>query len=77
LDEAAIAVQTNHAQESVGQYVRDYERVKLMIKNRIPVEKIPARIGMQPSLVKAYAKLIAQYHPDLLSEQVKPAQAKK
>jgi hypothetical protein len=77
LDEAAIAVQTNHAQESVGQYVRDYERVKLMIKNRIPVETISAMIGMQSSLVKAYAKLIAQYHPDLLSEQIKPAPAKR
>jgi hypothetical protein len=66
LDEAAIAVKTNHAQESVGQYIRDYERVKLMVKNQIPVEKIPAMIGMQPSLAKVYAKLIAQYHPELL-----------
>jgi hypothetical protein len=66
LDEADIAVKTNHAQDSVGQYIRDYERVKLMVKSNVTVETIPFMIGMQPSLVNAYAKLIAQYHPELL-----------
>ena len=40
LDEAAIAVQSGHAQESVGQYIRDYERVKLAMKHRMPTEQI-------------------------------------
>jgi hypothetical protein len=75
LDEAAIAVKTNHAQDSVGQYIRDYERVKLMVKSKIPVETIPTLISMQPSLVRAYAKLIAEYHPELLPEAAPPHQA--
>lgn len=75
LDEVAIAVQTNHAQDSVGQYIRDYERVKLMVRHEIPIEKIPTMIGMQPSLVKTYAKLIAQYHPELLPETAPSLQA--
>jgi len=67
LDEAAVAVQSGHAQESVGQYIRDYERVKLLIKHGMPTDQIPAMIDMQPSLTRAYVKLIAQYHPELLS----------
>jgi len=74
LDEAAIAVKTNHAQNSVGQYIRDYERVKLMVKSKIPLETIPTLISMQASLVRAYAKLIAQYHPELLPEAPPPHQ---
>jgi hypothetical protein len=75
LDEATIAVKTNHAQDSVGQYIRDYERVKLMVRSKIPTETIPTLINMQPSLVRAYAKLIAQYHPELLPEAAPPQQA--
>jgi hypothetical protein len=67
LDEVAISVQSRHAQESVGQYIRDYERVKLAVKHRMPTEQIPAMIAMQPSLTKAYVELIAQYHPNLLT----------
>ena len=74
LDEATIAVQSVHAQESVGQYIRDYERVKLAVKHRMPTEQIPAMIAMQPSLAKAYMKLIAQYHPELVSEGVSLSQ---
>ena len=68
LDEAAISVQSGHAQESVGQYIRDYERVKLAVKHRMPIQQIPALIAMQPSLTQAYVKLIALYHPNLLPE---------
>ncbi len=74
LDEAAIAVKTGHAQDSVGQYIRDYERVKLMVKNKISVEAIPVMIGMPPSLVNAYVKLIAEHHPELLPVVALPLQ---
>lgn len=67
LDEVEIARQTQHAQTSVGRYIRDYERVKLLLKQLIPVEQIPQLIEMQPSVVDAYVKLVEQYHPDLLS----------
>lgn len=68
LDEAAISIQSGHAQDSVGQYIRDYERVKLAVKYKMPIEQIPAMIGMQPGLTKAYVKLIAKYHPNLFGE---------
>jgi hypothetical protein len=65
-DETDIARQTQHAQSSVGRYLRDYERVKLLLRRLVPIEEIAPLIGLQPSVVKAYVELIAQYHCDLL-----------
>jgi hypothetical protein len=66
LDEADIARQSNHAQSSVGRYLRDYERIKLLLGHAIPVCHIGPMSGLQPNVVDAYVKLIQQYHPDLL-----------
>ncbi len=67
MDEADIAFHTGHNQSSVGRYLRDYERVKLLLKNGVCVEQITPMIDMQPSVVNAYVELIQQYQPDLLS----------
>jgi len=74
VDEADIARQSQHKPTSVGKYIRDYERVKLLLKNQTSVERIVYLIGMQPNVVKAYAGMVYQYHPDLAPEQVSPAQ---
>jgi hypothetical protein len=66
LDEADIARQSNHAQSSVGRYLRDYERVKLLLRHAIPIEQISTMSGLQPTVVQAYVNLVRQYHPDLL-----------
>lgn len=65
LDEAEIARRSQHAQTSVGRYIRDYERVKLLLKRGIPVEQMAQLIEMQPSVVNSYVKLARQYHPEL------------
>jgi hypothetical protein len=76
LDEADIARQSRHAQSSVGRYLRDYERVKLLLRHAIPVEQISSMSGLQPTVVLAYVKLIQQYHPDLLPDsQLAPSGA--
>jgi len=67
LDEAEIAHRSQHAQSSVGRYLRDYERVKLSLQRRIPVEQIPSFTNMQPGVVCAYVNLVSKYQPDLLS----------
>ena len=67
LDEAEIAYRSQHAQSSVGRYLRDYERVKLSLRRHIPVEQIPSLTNMQAAVVRAYVNLIDKYHPDLLS----------
>lgn len=64
-DEAEIARQSQHAQSSVGRYLRDYERVKLSLKRNIPPLQIAGVTGLQPGVVKAYLKIVFKYHPDL------------
>ena len=72
MDEADIARHSNHAQSSVGRYLRDYERVKLLLTHNISVEQISPMTGLQPSVVEAYVKLTQQYHPDLLPNSELP-----
>jgi hypothetical protein len=68
LDEAAIAQRTCHAQSSVGHYIRDYERVKLLLSHDTPPEQIPTLTTLQPSVVRAYVELVTKYHPHLASD---------
>ena len=68
MDEADIAFHLHHAQSSVGRYLRDYERVKLLLKHGVVIDQISPMIDMQPSVVKAYVNLLHQYHPDLFPD---------
>jgi len=61
LDEVAIARQTHHSQSSVGVYLRDYQRVKALLAQGLPLERIAWLLNKQSSLVKAYADLAAHY----------------
>jgi hypothetical protein len=74
-DEAAIGQISGHDPKSVGQYIRDYERVKLMLKRHEAVDKIARLIDMQPAVVNAYADLVKKYHPELMPGKVAPPQA--
>jgi hypothetical protein len=65
IDEANIARQTGHAPTSVGRYIRDYERVRLLLKRGISVDQMSRLTDMQPGVVRSYVKLTGQYHPDL------------
>jgi hypothetical protein len=65
MDEADIGRQTNHSPTSVGHYLRDYERVKEMVKHHIEAPKIRRLLDMQPSVVDAYLTLVQQFHPEL------------
>jgi hypothetical protein len=66
VDEADIARQTGHAAASVGRYIRDYERVRLLLKRGIAVDQMSRLTDMQPGVVRSYVKLVGQYHPDLV-----------
>lgn len=69
IDEADIARQAGHAQASVGHYLRDYERVKLMMAHHTPLDQISLLLGMQPNVVRAYVGMVEQYHPELAPEK--------
>ena len=69
LDEAEVARRSQHAQGSVGHYLRDYQRVIIVLKRGLPVEEIANITDLQPSVVMAYVKLVAKYHSELLPVQ--------
>jgi hypothetical protein len=69
LDEAEVARQSGHAPASVGRYIRDYERVKLLLTHHTPIEHVAQLIQMQPSVVQAYLSLVCKYHPDIMPEK--------
>lgn len=67
LDELEIARRSQHDPSSVGHYLRDYERVKELVKIAIAPARIPALLGMQPALVDAYINLLRQFRPALFA----------
>lgn len=67
VDEADIARRTGHSQSAVGSYIRDYERVKLLLSRHTPLKQISTLTMMQPGVVSAYTDLVGEYHPELLS----------
>ena len=69
LDEVAVARRTGHAQQSVGRYLRDYERIKLLLAHGTSPEQIPQLIGICPTVAQVYVRLVARYHPELLQGQ--------
>ena len=69
VDEADIARRTGHSPASVGQYIRDYERVKLLLTHHTPVGHVGQLIQIRPTIVKAYVAIAHQHHPDLLPAQ--------
>ena len=68
-----IARQLDHNLGSTGKYIRDYERVKLLLKKRLPADHIGQILQMQPNVVRAYVDLVYQYHPDLMPEMSPPS----
>lgn len=66
LDEVEIAYRSQHAQSSVGRYLRDYERVKLALQRQITPDQIAPLTGLQPGVVNAYVMLVGKHHPELL-----------
>ena len=67
-DEADIARTTQHSPSSVGHYLRDYERVRSLVKHGTPHAQISHLLGLQPSVVSAYLDLIRQHSPHLLPD---------
>lgn len=75
MDEKVIARQSQHHQTSVGKYIRDYERVKLLLKNGVLPKRIGYIIQLQPSVVEAYIAMVYEHHPNLEPDPVSPDQA--
>lgn len=62
-DELEIARRSHHDQTSVGRYLRDYERIKELVKLKIATDRIPQLLDLQPSVVQAYLDLLRLHRP--------------
>jgi hypothetical protein len=62
-----IARQTQHSLTSVERYLKDYERVKLLLKRGLATAEISTMINRGPRVVQEYEAIAQQYHPELHS----------
>jgi len=63
-----IARETRHDIKSVERYLKDYERVKLLLKQGVRVEDISGLTGRGHHVVLEYVHIARQYHPELFSK---------
>ena len=68
VDEADIAHRTQHSPQAVGHYIRDYERVKLLVERQIEPTEMAPLTGMMPAVIRAHCKLLQHHRPDLFLE---------
>ncbi len=69
-DEVEVALRSGHTQDSVGHYLRDYERVKVLLGRGWQPDEMPMVTNMRLSVIKAYTKLACQHHPHLQKKLV-------
>ena len=63
-----IARKTDHDLESVDRYIKDYERVKFLVRRGISKKQIKHITGRGHSVISQYIKIIKKYHPDIIDE---------
>jgi hypothetical protein len=66
-----IARETGHNLKSVERYLKDYERVRMLLKQKLNIEAISAIIGRGKSVVQEYVAKAQVYHPELFEVDVK------
>ena len=65
LEPPDIARQAHHSLKSVERYLKDYERVRMLLKQKLRVEEISAIIGGGQSVIKEYIAQAQLFHPEL------------
>lgn len=60
-----IARESGHSLKSVERYLKDYERVKLLLKGGLEVAEISATIDRGKTVVLEYVEIARLYHPEL------------
>jgi hypothetical protein len=63
-----IAWETGHSLKSVERYLKDYERVKLLLKRGMGAEEISTLIGRGKTVVLEYIELAHEHHPEMFAE---------
>lgn len=63
-----IAYETRHNLMSVERYLKDYERVKMLLKDKKSAEEISALIGRGKHVVLEYIQITRKFHPELFQD---------
>lgn len=66
-----VARESQHNLKSVERYLKDYERVRLLLKQNLCAAEISAIIGRGTSVVAEYIAQARIYHPELFEMAVK------
>jgi hypothetical protein len=61
-----IARATEHSLEAVDRYIKDYERVKVLLGKGLTTNEISHAIGRGLRTVLQYHKIVLKFHPDLV-----------
>lgn len=65
IPEVDIARLTTHNLESVGRYIKNYNRIKMLIENGFGLIQMERITGMGRRTVYQYQELVLMYHPEL------------
>lgn len=60
-----IARETGHSLKSVERYLKDYERVKMLLRDRKTADEIGMLIGRGKTVVLQYIRIAQEFHPEL------------
>ncbi len=67
--EVDIARLTNNTLESVGRYIKNYKRTKMLLEKGFNLIEMVRITGLGRSTIIQYRELVYQYHPSLESQQ--------
>jgi hypothetical protein len=63
-----VAYESGHSLKSVERYLKDYERVKMLLKSGNDVDAISMMINRGRKVVLEYIKIAQEYHPELFKK---------
>lgn len=63
-----IAKRTHHSLEAVDRYIKDYEKVKFLVRRGVDVDDIVHLTGRGKKVIDQYIDIINRHHPNLLAD---------
>ncbi len=67
-----IARQVNHSQEAVDRYIKDYNRVKFLVRRGMDITEISHLTGRGVKVVRQYLEISERHHPKLFKGDQTP-----
>lgn len=64
-DELAISQKTQHRLEAIGNYLRTYKNIKLLIEKKLTETELMQATGKSRHMIRQYQKIVWYHHPKL------------